>query len=339
MFALVAVALLMVIAELVLAWFTPPIDENFTLKLPDGFLDQHTGYRADHELFWRPTSGFTGVWDDTPIFINSRGLRDREFPKQKPGNTFRILSLGESGTFGVRVPIDQTYNRVLEKLLNARGGSIHYQVINAGVASYTSFQGRLYLEQEGLDFDPDLVLVYFGQNDSLPTYFEDRITQTNAFGIPTYGRGLTDKQIRQYRLRAKNVQSKLNRFALYRNLASLVLWVEHFWNREQSELPTVRVPQKDRKENYERIEILAHAHGAKVLNLITPYFDHPVPLPDEFRKGQGRHVCDLWTGIHRNQNQYGELFLDDVHPTPLGHALIGRTIFECLKAQQLLPES
>ncbi|MCB9477654.1 MAG: hypothetical protein H6685_12380 [Deltaproteobacteria bacterium] len=335
-FAALAVAAALVGAELILRAVTPPIDQNYSLKVYDGFLEGHTGHQADHDLFWRLTPGFRGVWDSTEIRVNQLGLRGEDFPAYRVSGEFRLLSLGESGTFGVRTPEEQTYNAQLEALLNARGDGVRYRVMNAGVASYTSFQGRKYFEMEGRKLEPNVVLVYFGQNDNLPTYFEDKLTITNAFGLPTYGRGMTDAEIWRARHRAGDVRRGLMKSALYRNWAAFVLWIEHGVRGRPVE-PTPRVPPEDRRENYQAIDRLAKGIGARVLYLITPYFDQPVPLPDGFGPGSTHHVCDLWTGIRREGQDYRELFSDDVHPTSLGHRLIAETIAECLADQGLLP--
>lgn len=337
LFSGTAAIVILVLAEIILHLFTPPFNQSYTLKLSESFLDRHTGHMPDHDLFWKLTPGFGGTWDGSPISINSHGLRDVDFPQIKPDGVFRILSLGESGTFGVYVNPEDTYNKVLEQLLNQNSTNKRYQVINAGVSSYTSFQGARYLETKGMALEPDIVLVYFGQNDTLPTYFEDRVTQTNAFSIPVYGRGFTDKQIWQMRHRGQNARRLFIKSALYRNLASIVCWMEHLVMDKQ-ELAVPRVPPSDRKENYRRIYEIAKSGGAKVLYLTTPYFDKPIEPPTDLAHGQKIHVCNLWKGIRREGSTYREMFSDDVHPKQKGHDLIGLTIFECLEDSKLLPQ-
>jgi hypothetical protein len=98
---------------------------------------------------------------DVRVNTNSLGLReDREFGK-KPAGTFRILVLGDSFTMGVGVEADQTYASVLEHILNSMGSRTRFEVINTGVPSYSTREEALYLAQEGLKLEPDLVLVGF----------------------------------------------------------------------------------------------------------------------------------------------------------------------------------
>jgi hypothetical protein len=65
------------------------------------------------------------------------------------------------------VPLEQTFPKRLEALLN-RDGVARYEVLNLAVPGYNSRQERLNLEERGLAFQPDLVLVSFVLNDAVP---------------------------------------------------------------------------------------------------------------------------------------------------------------------------
>jgi lysophospholipase L1-like esterase len=81
--------------------------------------------------------GAHAVLQGVPVRINSRGLRDREFAYAVPPGVTRILVLGDSITFGWGVPIEDSYPKVLERLLNADEPG-RYQVLNGGVGNYTT---------------------------------------------------------------------------------------------------------------------------------------------------------------------------------------------------------
>lgn len=96
------------------------------------------------------------------IYINSLGLRGPEIKKEKGIGVFRIIALGDSCTFGVGSQ-EATYPQLLEAKLNDDGNK--YQVINAGVPAYTSSQLFLYLQNDLINYKPDLILVYIGWNN------------------------------------------------------------------------------------------------------------------------------------------------------------------------------
>jgi len=54
--------------------------------------------------------------------------------------------LGDSCTAGHQLPTEKTYTKLLEKLLNREKGIKTFELINAGVPGYTSFQGLGILE-------------------------------------------------------------------------------------------------------------------------------------------------------------------------------------------------
>ena len=54
-----------------------------------------------------------------PVSINSEGLRDREFPLEKPPGVYRVMMLGDSTTFGWGVRQEDTAAKFLEHKLNA----------------------------------------------------------------------------------------------------------------------------------------------------------------------------------------------------------------------------
>lgn len=92
--------------------------------------------QEDADLLWAPRPGFRGeaCHCGTDVRINSLGFRDREYSVQKPPGVFRILCLGDSTTFGHWLPVEKTYSKVLEELLNRiwKSSGMRFEVINAG---------------------------------------------------------------------------------------------------------------------------------------------------------------------------------------------------------------
>jgi lysophospholipase L1-like esterase len=119
-------------------------------------------YEPDPKLFWRlkPNQDcFTKV-DNKPVHINSRGTRGPEFEVPKPKGTFRILSLGDSKTFGWGLTEAETYSARAETLLREKAPSgRNIEVINAGVNAWSYPQIKLYLQEHGLGFEPDIAVL------------------------------------------------------------------------------------------------------------------------------------------------------------------------------------
>jgi hypothetical protein len=99
------------------------------------------------------------VWTGIPVHIGSRGFRTDEFAVPKPTNTYRILNLGDSIVFGWEVDQEDTYGKLLERMLNDREDGKHYEVINAGIPGWNLEEERNFLIEEGMQYQPDLVIL------------------------------------------------------------------------------------------------------------------------------------------------------------------------------------
>ena len=99
-------------------------------------------------------------------FHNSLGYRNNEFPLEKPGGMYRIVVLGGSSTYDVRIDDnDKTFAAQLEKLLRDQYSYQNVEVINGGVPGYNSWEILTNLEFRVMDLQPDLVIIYEGTND------------------------------------------------------------------------------------------------------------------------------------------------------------------------------
>jgi lysophospholipase L1-like esterase len=113
-------------------------------------------------LSYYPTPGYS----KGQTFHNSLGYRSSEFPLEKPAGAYRIVALGGSSTYDVRIEDNaQTFTAQLEKLLKEEYGYEQVEVINAGVPGYNSWEILTNLEFRVLDLDPDLIIIYEGTND------------------------------------------------------------------------------------------------------------------------------------------------------------------------------
>jgi hypothetical protein len=113
--------------------------------------------------------GTGGTYMGVPVAINSAGLRDREYPPQKPPGMTRILMLGDSVTFGWGVRIEETPSKLLEDLLNSGLASPRYEVINSGVGNYNTAMEAAYFLDSGQALKPDIVVLNYFINDAEPT--------------------------------------------------------------------------------------------------------------------------------------------------------------------------
>ncbi len=104
--------------------------------------------------------------------LNLDGFRGPRFAKHKTPALYRILSVGDSTTFGVNVEWDRTYTYLLQKRLERRRP---VEILNAGMPGTAMWQQRMFVEKTFAGFQPDLVIWYTG-----PSYRADYFAMREA---------------------------------------------------------------------------------------------------------------------------------------------------------------
>ena len=117
----------------------------------------------DEQLIYHHRPSWETRHGDFYVSYNERGLRDRPIARKEDGE-FRILALGDSVTFGWGVPQDQIFTSRLEEILQDRLKK-RVRVINSSVGGYNTVQELAYFKQEGVTFQPDLVILTYVEND------------------------------------------------------------------------------------------------------------------------------------------------------------------------------
>ena len=287
-----------------------------------------TYLRDEPTLLWSMRPQVDIELDGFHLQTNSLGLRDHEIAQPKPEDRVRILSLGESTTWGHGVALEETYGKVLETLLSS--GNEDFEVINAGVAGYTTWQSAVYLEERGLDLQPDVVMLYHLKNDSLPRGVIDE--NNFLYQVP-----YTDAETYRMRRPVRYLLSGLYRSHLYLRLRQAVL-------RLPSDLPdaaTSRERHEPRMTPEERTEALWWIHklcserGIRLIVLFPTYHQHPGHdyVLRDFARLSDTPLIRLPERKAASGISNEAYYLDEVHPSAEGHALIAQWIHEALEAQ------
>jgi len=116
--------------------------------------------------------------------INSHGLRDREISIRKPAGTRRLLMLGDSFTEGDGVEYEESFSYRLQQLLDSTALPERWEVINAGVGSYSPLLEYLYLTHRGLALQPDMVVLNLDLSDIFDDLSYSARTRYDERGVP-----------------------------------------------------------------------------------------------------------------------------------------------------------
>jgi len=144
-----------------------PIELGLRLAGPNVPLDltmaRFQVYHPEYGFFHKPgVSGWLRTDEFTSyVKFNSRGLRGPEVAIPKPADTFRVLVLGDSVVEGAQVAYEETMAARLGPALAEQAGGRRVEAVNAGVAGFGTGQQLLFLEREGLAYQPDLVVLVF----------------------------------------------------------------------------------------------------------------------------------------------------------------------------------
>jgi len=106
-----------------------------------------------------------GGVDNKVLHFNSKGFRGPEFTIDKPENTFRILTVGGSTTFGSGVLDNQTYPYYLQEFYDESNLDFKVEVINVGLPGAWSVDEVDLIENGLLAFGPDLFIIFDGWNE------------------------------------------------------------------------------------------------------------------------------------------------------------------------------
>jgi hypothetical protein len=155
----------------------------------------------------------SSYWHTTPdchinIRINSKGIRsDEEIPYSKPPGVKRIVLLGDSFGMGYEVNLEDTFSSQMIKLLQQAG--IKCEVINLSVSGHGNAEELITLREEGLKYQPDLVLLAWHGSD-----YSDNV-RSDLFGLE--GDRLVRKNLTY--LPGVKIREFLFRFSIYRLMA------------------------------------------------------------------------------------------------------------------------
>ncbi len=132
-------------------------------------------YRVDPDVGQILASNQRARWVhedyDAEVTTNSAGFHDVEHRTDKPANVYRVVVLGDSFIEGLAVPIASGFTQQLESLLQLEVKNARLEVINLAVSGVGPAQYLRMLEQRGIAYKPDLVLMaVYPENDFWDSY-------------------------------------------------------------------------------------------------------------------------------------------------------------------------
>jgi len=301
---------------------------------------QSSIFEGDPLLLWRLKPNLDhAIWDFTVVSTNAQHFR-ADYPiGAKPAGTFRIVCLGDSVTFGYRVPpvwpdkpkdYDpewQPFPMLLEKELRRANPNRQIEVFPMAVPGYTTHQGLAWLRRDIDYLQPDMVIASFGWNDASVSDAPDRQAIDTRW-FPVTIRRLID-----------NSQAFAHATRWLRSRSARVA---------QASAPAPRVSEAEYINNFNEIVNLARSRHASVIVIGAPYRDSTTNPPEA--QLMTRYRASLKAAMQQSQTPYLEIlelteaagsvnsgfFGELIHPNHIGHRLMASELLKLMAQQHLL---
>lgn len=251
------------------------------------------------KYFYEPKPNITEIvnkdWFDHEVkyTTNADSLNERyNYPINKTKNLFRIITLGDSITYGQNVNTQDNYSEKLEDLLNRKlkcADIDKFEVINLGVSGYDiEYEVERYLKR-GLKYTPDVV-IWLVDNWNFYRANEITIPKINELA----DKGLSD----DYDPKSKTYPAFNKALYLLRDQ----LTTEIILKRSEASLERLKglLPQDVIKIEMKKIENIY----SKILNEILGINDSDNLVFDYFYKESGYITGD---GLHPSEKGHIEI--------------------------------
>jgi lysophospholipase L1-like esterase len=110
----------------------------------------------DDSLIWKTKPNINTIFESAHLTTNSLGFRNDEIGEKTKK---RIIIMGPSSSFGWGVEREKTFPFLLSQKLK------NYEIINASVIGYSSYQGKILFETIIKKLSPDIIIFAYGVND------------------------------------------------------------------------------------------------------------------------------------------------------------------------------
>lgn len=231
--------------------------------------------------------------------INSDSLNERfDYEVKKSGNIFRIITLGDSYTYGLYVDTPDNWPEQLEELLNSKlkcRGIDKFEVINLGVHGYDIQYEAERFRLRGLKYNADLLLWLIKSDDLLQV--NEVMGKKLASYPPSPGYGNWSRAMKE---------------------AVDELGVENIYALQQT-----------------HINNFLQTYPNRVVFLTFPFirsFTHDL-IKETVNKYKEKSDILYLDDIYKNKDNY---YKDDQHPTVKGYKIMAENVFEYLKNAKTL---
>lgn len=292
----------------------------------------------DPETFWKLNPALANQWlqeapNRSDWWSRNRGpLPDDALQREKPSGSCRVVFFGESQLVSIdhqEINLPRSYPRLLGRRLAKSLPSRRFDMVNAGVPGFSSWQGLLLCRQV-IDQQIDMVVFAFAYHDCHPAYAADRAILTN------------DPYVHR-------IRTWLYRSELFLLLRQLIIKLRESHEEAalrasvQTTLPTFRVPPDEFERNLRELARLGRERGVRVTFLLEPLApgndrEASVLRYHEIMRRVAREegdvlVIDVFSSMREQTGSTDtrRYWDDSIHMSSAGHEVVARIVEEALR--------
>ena len=273
---------------------------------------------------------------DKSVRTNSTGIRDSEYDTSSIPDTYRILALGDSQTFGNGLELADTWPKQLETNLNQASTGKTVKVLNAGLPGSDTWQHEIILKRLLSLYHPDAIVLAFYVNDVVERF------------VPKPVQNNKDSQM------ASRIAYILKRSSLLLSLRTALNTIKQQWSPNKGLSPheailrgelnpklekrwqqvknSLEAMKKESDKNNTKFSIVLLPRRDQVSGQIPwePYSNHLKDIAKQYQIP----VTDTIVPLQEAYKTHGkELFIPwDGHNSKIANAVIAHTIAEKLIA-------
>ncbi len=235
---------------------------------------------------------------NTINYVNSDTLHElKDYPVIKEEDTYRIITLGDSFTFGLFVKTHENWTELLEKQLSEEVKCKKIEVINLGVSGYDIQYSIERFRIRGQKYNPDLVIFFLRGED---------IWQLN------------DKM----RASIEKIEKAMGNISDHGNLNAGFAWETVFkrFQNDMSEDELIKI------QSTNLVELNKYYQGDLLLMALPTEQDLLVTVLENYiSRNDNSTLLQLKTDLEQDSSL---VFPNDGHPNQAGHTLIAGELTE-----------
>lgn len=275
-----------------------------------------------------PVLGYEFIPNARPgeTIINSYGLVGREYKFKKERGVYRILLFGDS------IAAQDWTRKYLEEKLNNAGAyasKYRFEIWNAGVPGYDIRRYALYLKYRGVNYSPDMAMVFLCLNDFEPNTF---VYYKDEKGVVRFDFAFTELPRTYFFNPFLARHSYLYRFIIVKLETYLA------GRKISAQLP---LEEENGRFYLDMINDICQRNNISLFCVIFPYlkelgqYDNIQARQYEIMRKVLKESGISYIDLHGYLSQKSIRSLrqdqdDDIHPGPQGHLLIADIIYDYL---------